>query len=47
MATSNLWFVSAAFAVTWVMFIGYFVHVRRSTRRAQAMLDAVSKANLR
>ena len=37
---SNWLFVGAAFGLTWVVLIGYFVHVRGATRRAQALLDA-------
>ncbi|MEO7085663.1 MAG: hypothetical protein ABI442_15065 [Gemmatimonadaceae bacterium] len=47
MEASNLLFVSAAYAVAWAMFIGYFVHVRRATSRARALLDSVNSGSLR
>ena len=37
-ASNNLAFVVAAFAVTWGVVIGYLVHLRRVTRRAQTLL---------
>jgi len=36
----NWLFVGAAFGFTWVVLIGYFVHVRNALRHAQALLDA-------
>lgn len=36
---SNMAFVVAAFAVTWVVVLGYLVHLERATRRARAALD--------
>jgi hypothetical protein len=46
-ANNNLLFVGAAFAVTWGVLIGYFVHLRRTTRRAQTLLDVATKPNVR
>lgn len=43
MASNNLLFVGAAFAVTWGVLIGYFVHLRHTTRRAQTLLDLATK----
>ena len=45
MANNNLMFVGAAFALTWAVLIGYFLHLRRATHRARALLDMVTKAN--
>ena len=36
----NWLFVGAAFGLTWVVLIGYFVHLRNALRRAQVLLDA-------
>ena len=36
--TSNWMFVGAAFAVTWIVLIGYFVHLQRTMRNARALL---------
>jgi hypothetical protein len=38
--SDNWLFVGAAFSLTWMVLIGYFVHVRGALRRAQALLDA-------
>ena len=43
-ANNNLLFVGAAFALTWGVLIGYFLHLRRATQRARALLDLVTKA---
>ena len=40
---NNWLFVGAAFTVTWAVLIGYFVHLQRATRRAQALLDAAQR----
>jgi hypothetical protein len=45
--TDNWRFVIAAFALTWVVLIGYFVHLRRVHQRAQMLVDSVSKSGLR
>lgn len=45
-ANNNLLFVGAAFAVTWGILIGYFVHLRRTTRRARMLLDMATKPNV-
>jgi hypothetical protein len=37
--TDNWMFVGAAFAITWAVLIGYFVHVQRTLRRARALHD--------
>jgi hypothetical protein len=44
MSNNNLMFVGAAFALTWAVLIGYFLHLRRATHRARALLDMVTKA---
>lgn len=44
---NNLLFVGAAFAVTWAVLIGYFLHLRRATHRARALLDMVTKADVK
>jgi hypothetical protein len=36
----NWLFVGAAFGLTWVVLVGYFLHVRNALRRAQMLLDA-------
>jgi len=36
---SNSLFVGAAFAVTWVVIIGYALHLRRSIQRSRELLD--------
>lgn len=36
---SNTMFVSAAFAVTWIVIIGYALHLRRSIQRSRELLD--------
>jgi hypothetical protein len=38
--SDNWWFVGAAFSLTWMVLIGYFVHLRSALRRAQTLLDA-------
>ena len=38
----NWLFVTAAFAVTWAVVLGYLVHVHRLLRRARAQLATVS-----
>lgn len=43
----NWLFVAAAFTVTWVILLGYLVHVRRTLRRAQAMMAAATSAGIR
>lgn len=35
MADQNWAFVSAAYAATWVMMLGYWFHVHRALRRAR------------
>ena len=40
----NWLFVGAAFGVTWVALVGYFLYVRRALRRARASLDASTEA---
>lgn len=40
--SDNWMFVGAAFTVTWVVLIGYLVHVHRLLRDARAMLDSAS-----
>ncbi|MEO7456478.1 MAG: hypothetical protein ABIY52_09465 [Gemmatimonadaceae bacterium] len=38
----NWLFVGAAFGLTWVVLVGYFVRVHGAVRRAQALLDAAA-----
>jgi hypothetical protein len=38
----NWLFVSAAFAVTWAVLLGYLVHVHRTLRRARSLLADAS-----
>ena len=40
----NWRFVGAAFAITWGVLIGYFVHLRRVRARAQALMDSTMRA---
>lgn len=41
MSMNDNWlFVGAAFGLTWIVLIGYFVHVRNALRAARALLDA-------
>jgi CcmD family protein len=41
----NNWaFVGAAYAVTWITIIGYWVHVHRRLREARQDLDAANAA---
>ena len=47
-AVNDNWrFVIAAFALTWAVLIGYFVHLRRVHQRAQTLVDSVSKSGFR
>lgn len=41
----NWLFVGAAFGLTWVVLIGYFVHVRNALHRAQALLNASTEVS--
>ena len=45
--SENWLFVAAAFTVTWVVLLGYLTHLRRTQRRAQAMLDAATAPSIR
>lgn len=47
MATSNLVFVAAAFAVTWAAMIGYVVHLSRAMRRARALYASAIKPGIK
>lgn len=38
---SNWGFVGAAFGITWLTLVGYFVHLRRATHRAQQMAESM------
>lgn len=40
----NWRFVGAAFAITWGVLIGYYVHLRRVRERAQALVDSMIQA---
>lgn len=37
--TGNTTFVVAAFAVTWLVMLGYLAHLFRASRRARAAFD--------
>ena len=40
---ANNWlFVGAAFAVSWAVFIGYFLHVQRKLRSARMLMDSAN-----
>jgi hypothetical protein len=43
----NWLFVGAAFTVTWAVLLGYLLHLRRTQRRAQAMLEAANAPRVR
>jgi hypothetical protein len=45
--TDNWKFVIAAFVLTWVVLVGYFVHLRRVHQRAQALVDSITRPGLR
>lgn len=47
MVNDNLLFVGAAFGVTWLVMIGYLVHLHRTTKRARVMLEMATKGTLR
>jgi CcmD family protein len=42
---SNTLFVGAAFAVTWVVIIGYALHLRRSIQRSRELLDRSARGD--
>jgi hypothetical protein len=42
---SNTLFVGAAFAVTWVVIIGYALHLRRSIQRSRELLGRPARGN--
>ncbi|MEP6621683.1 MAG: hypothetical protein ABJE47_20310 [bacterium] len=44
MATDNWKFVTAAFALSWLVMIGYLIHLHRARQRAGA---AVERATVR
>jgi CcmD family protein len=41
---SNLTFVVAAFAVTWIALVGYLVRLRRVTNNSRALLERATTA---
>ena len=43
----NWLFVAAAFIVSWAVLLGYLMHLRRTHRRAQAMLEAATSPRVR
>ena len=45
--SGNWLFVAAAFTVTWAVLLGYLMHLRRTRRRAQVMLEAASAPGIR
>ena len=42
---TNTMFVSAAFAETWVVIIGYALHLRRSIQRSRELLERSSRGD--
>lgn len=40
---TNATFIVAAFAVTWVVIIGYALHLRRSIQRSRELLDRAER----
>ena len=42
--TGNWMFVIAAYSVTWIVVLGYFVRLHRGLRRAQSAYDAAMAA---
>ena len=42
---SNTLFVGAAFAVTWVVIIGYALHLRRSIQRSRELVDRSARGD--
>jgi hypothetical protein len=40
---SNTIFIEAAFVVTWVVIIGYALHLRRSIQRSRELLERSTK----
>jgi len=45
MTDQNLTFVSAAYAATWIMMVGYWIHVHRTLDRARrAYAEATKQA---
>ena len=45
MRMSNLLFVAAAFTVTWIVLIGYLLHLRRTASRARAAFEQATRAS--
>jgi CcmD family protein len=43
--TGNWMFVGAAYALTWVVLLGYLLHLRRTSRRAHALLEGAASAS--
>ena len=43
MTGQNLAFVSAAYAATWVMMVGYWIHVHRTLGRARRALTQATE----
>ena len=41
--SDNTTFVVAAFAITWVVMLGYLLHLRRASRRAHAAFDQATR----
>jgi CcmD family protein len=42
--SDNTTFVAAAFAITWVVMLGYLLHLRRASRRARTAFDQATRA---
>lgn len=42
MAASNWAFVTASYVITWVVILGYLVHVHRAVQHARAEYDRVT-----
>ncbi len=43
--TGNWMFVGAAYALTWIVLLGYLVHLRRTSQRAHALLEGAASAS--
>ena len=43
MQSQNVAFVSAAYAISWVVLLGYLIHVHRALAKARAEYDGASR----
>ena len=44
--TGNVTFVVAAFAVTWLVIVGYLLQLRRASRRARAAFEQATRSGV-